>query len=152
MDDAITKTSPLLAAITASANQVAYLKLAFKNAPNSTTEEPHFFAELPPYITENETTENEKPFPTVSLVGQNKKFVPLPLLTSLLLSVVYTGLATHVEGKHLLYLKGAFIKTITGIEEKDWIDTISHYNFDPKPKLKEKESQSFIEHVTCATR
>jgi hypothetical protein len=130
MDDAVAKTSPLLAAITASANQVVYLKLAFKNAPDSTSEEPRFFAELPPY-----TTENEKPFPTVGLVGQNKKFVPLPLLTSLLLSVVYTGLATRVEGKHLLFLKGAFIETITGIEERDWIDTVSHYDFDPNAQF-----------------
>lgn len=85
----------------------------------------------PPHV-----SANEKIFPTVGLVGQNKKFVALPLLTSLLCSILYTGLSTRVEGKHLLFVKGSFLKTPCGIKEKDWVDTESHYDFNPSVQVK----------------
>jgi hypothetical protein len=50
-----------------------------------------------------------------------------------------------VEGKHLLFVKGAFIETFTGIDEKDWIDTVSHYDFDPKAQVEgEAEPITFL--------
>lgn len=125
VDDALMQDHPSFSGITVSANQVDYFKLGFKNEHKCTTGAHRFFGELPPY-----DSNARKQVPTVGIVSKNNKFVALPLLTAFVSSVLYTGLATRIEGKELRYIKGSFLRTICGIKEEDWKPTVDHSDFD----------------------
>lgn len=108
--------------ISSSGSQVEYIKLAFQK--ESTTKH-KLFGELPRY--DGSTFD----VPNVGIIGPKKKFVCLPLLTALLRSVLYFGLANQGEGEKLLFVKAALLRTKLDITEENWTDPKFHWDFDP---------------------
>lgn len=142
MDNALKKCPQTFSAIKVSGGQVHYVKLGFKkDGDGSPTGTHRFVGELPPYDSTN------KRFPTVGLVTRANDFVALPLLSHFVSSVLYTGLATRIQGKDLTFMKGSFLKSVCRMKEDRWLPTVDHSDFDPKAQAEGKAQP--ITFVIC---
>jgi hypothetical protein len=92
------------------------------------------------------------PFPTAGmydLVNGNGIFAPMPLYTEYLKKVVYEGMATTVERKHLLYMRCNFLWTIVGRSKEEAKNGVLHVDFDVKNEYRWEDSGYPLSTILC---
>jgi hypothetical protein len=135
-------------AITASGGSTFYRWIYFKMDPTDKKEKPTKVVKMPnPNVS---MIGEENPFPTAGMYSEaTKTFCPLPLYTEYLFRIVYLGMATTIQDKHLLYLKCNYLYSYEGMEKADFRDGVLHVDFDIANQEKWKKMGDPATHILC---